>query len=201
MLRTLASENHIAILGSFQQQSNPFPKNTSIVIASDGQIFEKYAKMHLFSPSGEEERFLPGNALGIFPLGTLTCGIAICYDLRFPDLFRIYASRGVQAVFVPAAWPSMRIRQWEIFITARAAENQIYVVGVNMTGTTPVGTYNGHSMTTDPHGTIIQRASEEEQLLFADLDPAILEKARCSLPIEKDRQDDVDRSLRNPEPV
>jgi predicted amidohydrolase len=65
------------------------------VIASDGQVIETYAKMHLFSLSGEQERFLPGNALGIFPLGILTCGMAICYDLRFPDLFRIYASRGV----------------------------------------------------------------------------------------------------------
>ena len=85
----------------------------------------------------------PGSDLGIFTLGSLTCGIAICYDLRFPDLFRIYAQKGVQVVFVPAAWPQKRINHWELFITARAAENQMYVAGVNTTGVTPVDTYSG----------------------------------------------------------
>ena len=87
--------------------------------------------------------FSPGSELGIFTLGPLTCGIAICYDLRFPELFRIYAQKGVQVVFVPAAWPQKRINHWELFITARAAENQMYVVGVNTTGVTPVDTYAG----------------------------------------------------------
>ena len=91
------------------------------------------------------------NRTGFCPVQTLVsspsvrsrCGIAICYDLRFPDLFRIYAQKGVQVVFVPAAWPQKRINHWELFITARAAENQMYIVGVNTTGITPVDTYPG----------------------------------------------------------
>ena len=105
-------------------------------------------------------------SLGIFSLGSLSCGIAICYDLRFPELFRLYAKKGVQAMFVPAAWPQNRIRHWELFIRARAAENQMYIVGINTTGITPVDSYAGGSMTVDPYGDIIQQAGDAEQTRF-----------------------------------
>jgi predicted amidohydrolase len=101
----------------------------------------------------------------------------------------------VQVVFVPAAWPQKRINHWELFITARAAENQMYIAGVNTTGTTPVDTYAGCSMTADPHGTIISRANDAEQLVFTDLDPALVERTRQSFPVEKDRKDALYRIL------
>ena len=166
-----------------------------MTIRNNGQIISTYSKIHLFSPAKEDEHFSPGGGLGIFPLGKLTCGLAICYDLRFPELFRIYAKRGVQAIFVPSAWPASRIRHWELFIQARAAENQIYVIGVNTTGSTPVDRYSGSSMAADPHGTIINRANEAEQLLFMDLDPAEVATARAALPLENDRKDDLYHSL------
>ena len=147
--------------------------------------------MHLFSPGGEHEGFAPGADLGIFALGPVTCGIGICYDLRFPDLFRLYAKKGVHVVFIPAAWPASRIKQWELFISARACENQMYVTGINTTGTTPVDTYIGGSMTADPYGSVISRANEAEQLLFCDLDPAAVKTVRTSLPVAKDCREDV----------
>jgi predicted amidohydrolase len=194
-LRTYARTNKIAVIGSFRKQGSPLPENTAVVIDNEGRILTTYSKMHLFSPGNEQKGFSPGSELGIFTLGPLRCGMAICYDLRFPDLFRIYAQKGVQVVFVPAAWPQKRINHWELFITARAAENQMYVAGVNTTGITPVDTYSGSSMTADPHGTIISRANDAEQLVFADLDPALVETARRSFPVEQDRKDALYRAL------
>jgi omega-amidase len=194
-LRKYAKESGISIIGSFRERSESNPKNTVVVIGKDGTIQTVYSKIHLFSPAQENMAFTPGNDLGIFTLNEMRCGIAICYDLRFPDLFRLYAQKGVQVVFVPAAWPAGRIRHWELFISARAAENQMYVVGVNTTGKTPVDTYPGASITADPHGTIITRANDAEQLTFVDLDPAMVDSTRSTFPVGNDRRDELYREL------
>jgi len=194
-LQQYARESGIGILGSFREQFIPSPRNTSVAISRDGSILTTYAKIHLFSPARESLAFTPGTGLGIFQMGSLTCGIAICYDLRFPELFSAYVRNGVQAVFVPAAWPASRIRNWEIFISARAAENQIYIVGVNTTGKTPVDSYSGASMTADPHGVIISRANNAEQLIFVDLDPAVVDETRTLFPVGRDRKDSLYSNL------
>jgi omega-amidase len=188
-LQEYAKKYRIGIIGSLREKHDPLPKNTAIAIGSDGRILASYAKMHLFSFCHENEGNTPGTDLGIFTLDSLTCGMAICYDLRFPDLFRLYAQKGVQAVFVPSAWPQRRIRHWELFIAARAAENQMYVLGVNTTGTTPVDQYSGASMTADPQGTIVNRANDAEQLLFSEIDPGEVTRTRNGFPVEKDRKD------------
>jgi len=194
-LQAYAKEYGVGILGSFRQAHDPLPKNTAVVIGSDGRILSTYSKMHLFSYGHEDEGNSPGTDLGIFTLGSLSCGIAICYDLRFPDLFRLYAQKGVQAVFVPSAWPHIRTRHWELFIQARALENQMYIIGVNTTGQTPIESYSGNSMTADPQGTIISRANDAEQLVFTDLDPAAVSATRRQFPVERDRRDALYRSL------
>jgi omega-amidase len=194
-LQAYAKEYRIGILGSLREVHDPLPKNTVIAIGRDGGILASYAKMHLFSFCREHEGSSPGTDLGIFAFDSLICGMAICYDLRFPELFRLYAKNSVQAVFVPAAWPQSRLWHWELFIRARAAENQMYVLGINTTGKTPVDTYAGASMTADPHGTIISRAGEAEQLLFSDIDPGEVEMTRSGFPIENDRRDALYHSL------
>lgn len=199
-LRKHAEQNRIAILGSFREGGAGKPRNTAIAIDEDGRIAVTYSKIHLFSPGNEHTGYNPGNALGLFPLGPLTCGIAICYDLRFPEIFRLYAGRGAQVVFIPAAWPAQRLKHWELFIAARAAENQMYVVGVNTTGTTPVDTYAGGSLTADPYGTIISRAGSAEQMIFSDIDPALIDAARRQFPVAHDRKDALYRSLGQDKP-
>ena len=195
ILRGYAKDYKIAILGSFRERSIPFPKNTALAIGNDGRILSSYAKIHLFSPSHEENLFTPGTELGIFSLGCLTCGITICYDLRFPPLFRAYAHKGAHVVFVPAAWPQSRIHYWELFVTARAAENQMYIVGVNTNGKTPVDIYSGASITADPHGVIIGRATDAEQLLFSDIDPSEVERTRNAFPVAHDFRDSLYHTL------
>ena len=190
-LQTCAKANMIAVIGSLREAASPHPKNTSVTIGHDGRIISRYSKIHLFSHAKEDEHFSPGAGLGIFPLDKLICGLAICYDLRFPEIFRIYAKRGVQAIFVPSAWPASRIRHWELFIQARAAENQMYVIGVNTTGTNPVDVYAGGSMTADPDGLIIARAGGGNELLFSDVDPAKVEDARSRFPVRKDHRTEL----------
>lgn len=194
-LQQYARDAGITVIGSFREQFAPFPRNTAAVIGKNGEILASYAKIHLFSPAGENTAFSPGTDLAVFRCGPLTCGIAICYDLRFPEVFSAYAARGVQAVFVPAAWPASRLRHWELFIQARAAENQMYVVGVNTTGKNPVDTYAGASMTADPQGTIISRANDAEQLVFVDIDPDASDAARTSFPVRNDRKDPIYRTF------
>lgn len=193
--REMAKENTISILGSFREKNAPRPKNTALAIGPDGTILAKYSKIHLFSPGGEDQGFSPGSELGIFRVGPLTCGIAICYDLRFPELFRLYAQSGVQAMFVPSAWPASRMKHWELFIAARACENQMYVTGINTTGKTPVDTYSGGSMTVDPNGTVVARANDAEQLLFCDLDPAVVDSVRAAFPVSKDCRQELYHAL------
>lgn len=188
-LQQFARDYGITVIGSFRERSTPCPRNTAAAIGKNGEILASYAKIHLFSPAGENVSFSPGTKLAVFAWGPLTFGIAICYDLRFPELFSAYAASGVQAVFVPAAWPAARLRHWELFIQARAAENQMYVIGVNTTGKNPVDTYAGASMTADPQGTIISRAGDAEQLLFSDIDPSAADSARASFPVRNDRKD------------
>ena len=194
-LQGYAKEYGIGIIGSFRQVNDPLPKNTAVVIGRDGRVLSSYAKMHLFSYGYEDKGSSPGTDLGLFTLDSLNCGVAICYDLRFPDLFRLYAKKGVQAVFVPSAWPQIRTRHWELFIQARALENQMYIIGVNTTGQTPIESYSGNSLTADPQGTIISRANDAEQLIFSDLDPAAVATIRGKFPVEKDRKDSLYHSL------
>ncbi|NYT06045.1 MAG: carbon-nitrogen hydrolase family protein [Methanomicrobiales archaeon] len=190
-LRQLAAEYGIAVVGSYLEQHDPLPKNTAIAIGPDGSVLARYAKIHLFSPGGEQRACTPGDALGVFPLAGMRFGIAICYDLRFPELFRAYARAGAGAVLVPSAWPCSRIGHWELFIRARALENQMYVAGISTTGSTPAGEYCGRSLVAGPDGEICSAAGRGEECRETLLDPGAVETARSAFPSHSDRRDDL----------
>ncbi|HUU75594.1 MAG TPA: nitrilase-related carbon-nitrogen hydrolase [Methanoregulaceae archaeon] len=194
-LGALASEYGIAVLGSFREMHDPLPRNTCIVLDRNGEEMASYSKCHLFSPAGEDRNYTHGNSPAIFDLEGNTLGIAICYDLRFSSLFRIYADAGVVGVLVPAAWPGSRSDHWELFIRARALEGQMYVVGVNTTGCTPVDSYAGGSMTADPGGQIICRLGEDDGLMKASIDRNAVEDARSCIPVSRDRRTDLSRYI------
>ncbi|HNY88347.1 MAG TPA: nitrilase-related carbon-nitrogen hydrolase [Methanoregulaceae archaeon] len=181
--RHLAQEYGIAILGSFRERSDPKPRNTCIVLDPHGEIAATYAKSHLFTPAHEDEYYSPGTNPGIFRLSNVPFGIAICYDLRFPGLFGTYARAGVCCMLVPAAWPASRIGHWELLLRARALEYQMYVMGVNPTGMTPVETYCGRSLAIDPSGTVVAEAGGEEALIPAIIDPEVVHRVREALPV------------------
>ena len=190
-LREYARNYTIAIIGSFREAALPLPKNSAVAIGDDGGLLARYAKIHPFAPGAEDKCYAPGHDPAVFCLKKLKLGIALCYDLRFPELFRVYADRGVHGVIVPSAWPQHRRQHWELFVRARAAENQIFVVGINTTGRNPTGEYAGGSITAGPDGSVIAQAGEGESILFSDLDPAAVEETRRQFPVHKDRRTDL----------
>jgi omega-amidase len=166
----IALESGVGVLGSFREKSDAGLKNTAAFFDENGKILSKYSKIHLFSPAGEEKHFSPGTSPSVFEYEDIKFGIAICYDLRFPELFLKYRRLGVDCVIVPAAWPCKRLSHWGLFLRTRAIENRYYMAGINTTGRTRVDDYCGGSMAVSPSGDIIAGPVKEEELLYADIE-------------------------------
>jgi len=188
VLAEAAKKHTITILGSFRLLEEGSLFNAAAAIGSDGEVLGIYKKMHLFSPDAEDLAYHPGDDIAMFTVRDMEFGIAICYDLRFSSLFHIYAGAGADGVIVPAAWPASRMDAWELFIRSHALEDQMFIVGVNTTGVTPVGDYQGGSMAAGPHGEVLVRAGPGEGLTFATLDPVLVEEARRAIPAARDRK-------------
>lgn len=194
-LREYARDFSIGILGSYREYHLPRPRNTAVAIGSDGQILARYSKIHLFSPGGEDRTYDPGESLSVFTLDGCRCGIAICYDLRFADLFKLYRNGDVDLMLVPSAWPASRMRYFDLFSTTRAAEFQMYVVGINTVGVTPVDRYSGGSLVVGPDGVVICRGSEVEELLFTEIRPDYVDEIQKGFPVHLDRRDALYQQL------
>ncbi|MDN7025376.1 nitrilase [Methanoculleus sp. FWC-SCC1] len=190
-LRRTARDHGIAVLGSFLEHTGGKPRNTAVAIDDAGTVVATYAKIHLFSPGGEDRSCTPGEETATFTVDGMTFGIAVCYDLRFPELFRIYADAGADCILVPSAWPCSRLRHFELFVTARALENQCYVLGINAAGGEEPDLPCGGSIAADPDGSIIARGDTNERLIFTELDRDRIRAARSRIPALKDRKSDL----------
>lgn len=191
----IAERCGIAVAGSIiESGEGRRPKNTVVVTGADAKLLAAYAKIHLFSPDGEDLAYEAGDRIATFTLDGMVFGLAVCYDLRFPELFRIYALAGAECVLVPAAWPCSRLSHWETLLPARALENRYYVAGVNTPGM-PGGACCGGSLAADPDGAIIGRCGAGEEILTVEIDPAAVHDARSSLPSLSDRRSDLYQQL------
>jgi predicted amidohydrolase len=154
--------------------------NSSVLIDRSGQILETYRKIHLFSYRSKERRSLvAGNRVVAVPTELGVIGLSICYDLRFPELYRALVKRGAEIIVCPAAWPYPRLDHWITLNRARAIEEQCYFVGCNQVGTpVPTMTFAGRSMITDPWGEIIAAAGNAETIIEAEIDVAVVRKIR-----------------------
>jgi predicted amidohydrolase len=178
-LRACAKREGIAIIGSIREERDGNVMNSAIAVDASGDVAAVYAKQRLFVPGGEDARYAAGGGPALFSCGGMTIGIAICYDLRFPDIFRRYRELGADAIVVPAAWPCGRLRHWRLFLRARALDNRIWTAGISYArGATPVESYCGGSMVADPDGEMTAEAGEERHLLLVDLDREVLVQAR-----------------------
>ena len=188
----VAREAGIHVLGSYRKETKALPQNVAAVFSPEGVCIAEYGKIHLFSPGGEDQSFSPGNKLAEFILDGVRFGIAICYDLRFPDLFCAYGRAGCDAVVVPAAWPCARLKHWHLFLHARALENQMYVAGINPAEGRVEGGYCGGTAVINPKGEVVAEADGAgAALVFADIDSAALQGARAAFPVCADRRDDL----------
>jgi predicted amidohydrolase len=137
----------------------------------------------------EEEHYLAaGETTPTFDLPWGRCALAICYDLRFPELFRKYALAGASIIFVPAEWPQARLEHWRTLLRARAIENQLFVVACNRVGESKGTEFCGHSAIYDPWGEPVVEGDRNEVLLTADIDLRLVEEVRRRIPVFADRR-------------
>ena len=170
--------------------------NTSVLIAPDGEDVAAYRKIHMFDVEVEGTVFResdhdePGEEIVVARLGDLELGMTVCYDLRFPELYRILAVRGARVIAVPSAFtvPTGRAH-WEVLVRARAIENQAFVIAPDQIGKAPpkFDSY-GHSAIVDPWGAVLAMAPDEECFVAADLDLAGQERVRDTLPALANRR-------------
>ena len=170
--------------------------NTSVLIDPAGEDVAVYRKIHMFDVDAggvsyrESEHEQPGTELVTAPVGELIAGLAVCYDLRFPELFRILALRGARLLTLPSAFTSATGRDhWEVLLRARAIENQAFVLAPNQVGTAPphFDSY-GHSAIVGPWGELLARAPAGEGFAAADLDLSAQDEVRTSLPALANRR-------------
>lgn len=185
----LAKKLHVNIVaGSVSNLRDGKVYNTAMVFDREGTCIASYDKTHLFTPMGEDDYFTPGDHLCTFTLDGVKCGIIICYDVRFPELTRSLTVPGLDMLFVVSQWPKVRTFHLRSLTTARAIENQMFVVCCNSCGTASETVYGGNSAIIDPWGETIALAGEKEEIIAQDCDLGILEKIRSTIPVFRDRR-------------
>ncbi len=173
------------VAGSVPAFSNKELVNRLVVYEPSGEVLAHYDKIHLFPPMKEHDLFVSGVTLEPFPLtGTgFVLGPTICYDLRFPELFRLLATKGANLFVLAAEFPDPRENLWHVFLAARAAENQAYLVACNRIGGSGSYSFFGSSAVYDPQGKCIARLGRDAGFLKATVDPSIVAETRNSLPV------------------
>jgi predicted amidohydrolase len=163
--------------------------NTAAIVDPSGELVASYRKMHVFSHrSREPELIAPGAEPVVAETALGRLGLAICYDLRFPELFRLLADRGAELIVIPSAWPAARAGHWRLLARARALENLAFVVGCNAAGEDHGTALAGHSVVIDPWGEPVAEAGTEPTVLRARIDPAAVAAARRDFPALRDRR-------------
>lgn len=200
-LSRLAAELNLYIVGgSIPELAGENVYNTSFVYGRDGKLLARHRKAHLFDIDveggqsfRESDTLSPGNAVTTFETEFGTCGLCICFDLRFEELARCMCLRGAKVLFVPAAFNmTTGPAHWELLFRQRAVDNQCFTVGVSPARDEQASyVAYGNSLAVDPWGTVLCRAGAEETTLLADLDLHRLEAVRKQLPILSARRTDL----------
>ena len=186
-LRALATKYRCAVTGGvINPGADGHGRNESVTFAADGSLLARYVKQQPFSGAGEAELHEAGSGPVIFRLGEFTVAPFVCYDLRFPELFRAAVKQGADLFIEIAAWPVKRIEHWLTLLKARAIENMAWVVGVNRTGREPRFEYCGRSVVVNPHGEIVADAGTEEKILTAEISHDVVTAWRSEFPALRD---------------
>ncbi|HEU4340975.1 MAG TPA: carbon-nitrogen hydrolase family protein [Candidatus Binatia bacterium] len=193
-LAGLARDRRIYLLaGSILEEipGNHKVYNTSLLFDPDGRLVAIYRKIHLFDVEihggvavRESDTRQFGNAVVVAETELCPIGLTVCYDLRFPELYRALATQGARLICIPSAFTAYTGRaHWEPLLRARAIENQVYIVAPNQFGKNPKSfDTHGHSMIIDPWGKVLAEAPDRSGIILAEIDLAYLEKVRAELP-------------------
>lgn len=189
LLRTLARELSCHLhTGSFVEKRGDQLYNSSFLLNPKGEILGSYQKIHLFTyQSAEAEILTPGTSIAVIPTEFGNFGLATCYDLRFPELFRKMIDQGAEFFLICAAWPSPRLEHWLLLNRTRALENFSYLISSNCVGINRGERFAGHGLVVDPWGERIAGGNDDECIVWGEVNRDIVLRARSEFPALKDR--------------
>jgi predicted amidohydrolase len=191
-LKALAADLSIAIVCGLSERDNALIYNSQVVIDRHGEVIAKYRKTHLFPmpPIAEHLCFAPGDCLADFSMAPFRFGLTICYDLRFPEVYRtLVTAHQANAFIISSAWPFPRVEHFRILAVARAIENQSYVIAANRVGMDDGVTCCGTSAIIDPYGVVVASASaDREEVIYADLSGEAIKSVRERMPVFANRR-------------
>lgn len=190
-LSELARGERIAIGGSVLERRDGRLYNTFALYGGDGSLQAVYRKVHLFRLMGEDRWLAPGDRLELVETEWGMTGLGICYDLRFPEMFRRYALAGARLILLPAEWPAARAYHWQTLLRARAIENQTFVAACNRVGLLRGESFGGRSAVIDPWGEALVEGGGSETLLTAEIDLDKVDEVRGQIRVFEDRRPDV----------
>lgn len=190
-LKDLAKEMQVHLhTGSFVEEDGGHYYNSSYLLSPAGEILANYRKIHLFGFNSKETQILsPGREVVVVDTKLGKLGMATCYDLRFPELFRRMAFMGAELFLVCSAWPYPRLEHWIMLNRVRALENLCFLVSANSVGPNAGANFMGHSMIVNPMGVILTSGGDEEVTLRYDVELKDVDRYRGSFPAFSDRVD------------
>jgi len=189
-LQQTCADLQLVTVGSLPELDGGTIYNTAYVV-DRGELVASYRKLHLFSTMREDQFLGAGDQVLVAQTSVGPLGVAICYDLRFPELFRKLALEGAKIICLPAEWPKPRQEHWKTLLRARAIENQLFVIASNCCGVQGKLDFFGLSQIISPLGNVLQIAAEEDTELIAPLDFTEMDKYREQIKILIDRRADI----------
>jgi omega-amidase len=157
-------------------------RNRATIVSPSGEILAAYDKIHPFSFAGEDRAYRGGDRIVLVEMGDFTVCPLVCYDLRFPELWRLATLAGAEVFTIGASWPAKRAGHWRSLLVARAIENQAFVVACNRVGRDPSNHYAGGSMVIDPTGEVLAEGGEAAECVIAEIDRQRLLDWRATFP-------------------
>lgn len=198
--------NIYIVAGSIPESEEGKIYNSNFIFDKNGKIAGSHRKMHLFDIDipgkitfKESETLSAGNQITVIETDICKIGVAICYDMRFPELLRIMALKGAELIAIPGAFNmTTGPAHWETLIRARAIDNQLYMAAASPAKNEELSyVAYGNSMVADPWGKVLARAGENEEIIYADIDLSRIKEVREELPVLKNRREDIYSTLKN----
>ena len=190
-IRDLAVNHRSWVVGGMVEKVNQQNFNRFICYSPNGENVIEYDKIHLITALGEDKAHAAGKKCKVCDVGAFTMCPTICYDLRFPELFRQGTRMGANLFVVIACWPEVRINHWTTLLQARAIENQAFVIGLNRTGKEPGNIYNGNSVIFGPKGEVIDQLGSKAGILKGQIEVDEAKNWRKQFPAQQDKREEL----------